>query len=267
MIAVDMDGTVLASKSCLPEENVRALRRAMDAGVLVVICTGRMVESTVPLAEQIGVNAPLSVFNGAMVYDHRSRSILGGRCIPQKTAVQVLKMCEDRGLYVQAFPGEEFYLERRTAWTDYYEDKINGKGTETGMPLSEWLKTDVYKLLCLDEGGVLDAQLPELAAAFPEVSFIKSGETHLEIIARGVDKAYGLQSVCDLTGIRPEEVIAFGDEENDLPMIRLAGVGYVMENAPENILRQAKLIAPKNTDCGVARIVNMYLDEGRMGRG
>ena len=72
MIATDLDGTLLGAKSVLPEENVRALQRAMEAGVKVVLSSGRMVEATTPIGEAIGVNAPMVLFNGAMVYDPAS---------------------------------------------------------------------------------------------------------------------------------------------------------------------------------------------------
>ena len=86
-----------------------------------------------------------------------------------------------------------------------------------------------------------------------------------EIILRGVDKGTGMARLCEICNIAPEEVLAFGDEENDLPLISFAGTSYVMENAPENVRRTAQRIAPRNTDCGVARIVELYLNEKRMG--
>ena len=94
---------------------------------------------------------------------------------------------------------------------------------------------------------------------------MKSGKTHLEIVLAGVDKADGMRGVSAATGIAPDEMLAFGDEMNDMPMLKYCGVSYAMKNAPESVRREVKLIAPKNTDCGVARIVNLYLDEGRMG--
>jgi len=265
MIVTDLDGTLLAGKSILPEENIRALRRAMDAGVQVVIASGRMIEATMPIAEQIGVNAPLSLFNGAMTYDCINDRILKGTTVPRETALRVLRELESRGMYVHTFPGRCYYLDKRCHWTDYYENKIGVKGIEVGKKLSEWLETDVFKLLCLDESAKLDACARELAPLFPELTFVKSGEYHLEVIAAGVDKASGLADISECTGIAPEEMMAFGDEMNDLPMLKFAGVGYAMENAVPGVLREIRLIAPKNTDHGVARIVNMYLDEGRMG--
>lgn len=265
MIVTDLDGTLLSSKSEIPRENIRALRRAMDAGVKVTLASGRMVEATLPIAEAVGVNAPLSLFNGAMTYDLSSGRALRSRAIPRATAVEALREIEARGGYVHAFPGRGYYLEKRCAWTDYYENKIGVNGTAVNQKLSAWLETDVYKLLCLGEERDLDALSAQIAPLFPELTFVKSGKTHLEVVARGVDKASGLRDVSEVTGVALDEMLAFGDEMNDLPMLLCAGTGYAMENAVAGVLESVRHVAPRNTDSGVARIVNRYLDEGRMG--
>jgi len=265
MIVTDLDGTLLAGKSIIPEENILALRRAMDAGVQVVIASGRMIEGTLPIAEKIGVNAPLSLFNGAMAYDYQNDRILSGTTIPCAIARRVLEALEERGVYTQAFPGRGFYASESTPWTEYYSGKINVPANIVGQKLSQWLDADVFKLLCLGEASQLAETMEALGPLFPEVTFVKSCETHLEIIARGVDKASGMADISRLTGVAPEEMIAFGDEMNDLPMLKYVGTGYAMENAVPGVLNEMRRIAPKNTDHGVARIVNMYLDEGRMG--
>ena len=265
MIVSDLDGTLLAGKSNLPEKNIEALKRAMDSGVKVVIASGRMIEATVLIAEKIGVNAPMVLLNGAMVYDMESDRILSGTVIPYETAHQLLIEMEARGAYVQAFPGRGFYVEKANEWTAYYTDKVKVECTETGIPLSQWLKTDVYKLLCLGPKDETDALARDLSVLFPDISFVKSGDTHLEIIMKGVDKASGLRSISEITGIGGDEMMAFGDEENDLPILKYAKYGYAMENCAECVRREIKTLAPKNTDCGVARIVNLFLDENRMG--
>lgn len=265
MIVTDLDGTLLAGKSNLPEKNIEALRRAMDAGVKVVIASGRMIESTVPIAQKIGVNAPMVVMNGAMVYDLQTDRILSGATLPLKTARRILSEIEARGTYVQAFPGRRYYLHRANEWTAYYSEKINVMGVETGIALSKWLQTDVYKLLCLGEKDELDALKDALSPMFPEACFVKSGENHLEIISQGVDKATGLQYISEMTGISAAEMIAFGDEANDLPILKFAEYGYAMENCADSVRSEMRRFAPKNTESGVAKIVNLYLDEGKMG--
>lgn len=267
MIVTDLDGTLLAGGNNIPEKNIAALRRAMDAGVQVVLCSGRMIEATVPIAERVSANAPMVLFNGAMVYDRASDRILAGQTIPRETAIRVLRELEAMGAYVQAFPGRGFFYEKKVEpWTEYYATKISVWGEEVGEKLSTWLKTDVYKLICIGTAAELDVVIRELSPKFPEICFVKSAETHLEVVAAGVDKATGLRALTEITGVTPEEMIGFGDEANDLPLLKYVGHAYVMENAPENVRREIRRMAPKNTQAGLAKIVNQYLDEGKMGR-
>ncbi|MBQ8507689.1 MAG: HAD family phosphatase [Clostridia bacterium] len=267
MIVTDLDGTLLAGGNNIPEENISALARAMEAGVRVVLCSGRMVEATCPIWEKVRSNAPMVLFNGAMVYDGENDEILRGHTIPRETALAVLREVEARGCYVQAFPGRGYYLEKANEWTAYYSGKIGVQGIETGRKLSAWLDTDVYKLLCLGKPEQLALLARELGPKFPDVCFVKSAETHLEIVAAGVDKSTGLRELGEILGISPQEMIGFGDEANDLPMLSHVGTVYVMENAPENVRREVRLVAPRNTQAGLAKIVNLCLNEGRMGRG
>lgn len=267
MIVTDLDGTLLAGGNNIPEKNIVALQRAMDLGVQVVLCSGRMIEATVPIAERVNANAPMVLFNGAMVYDRETDRILAGQTIPRERAVDVLKELEEMGVYVQAFPGRGFFYEKKVdPWTDYYSNKISVRGEEVGEKLSSWLKTDVYKLICLGTAVELDKVIRALSPKFPDICFVKSAETHLEVVAAGVDKATGLKALTELTGVGPDEMIGFGDEANDLPLLKYVGHAYVMENGPENVRREIRRMAPKNTEAGLAKIVNLYLDEGKMGR-
>lgn len=267
MIVTDLDGTLLAGGNCIPEGNLTALRRAMDAGVQVVLCSGRMIESTLPIAQRIGVNAPMVLFNGAMLYDGAQDRILDSRMIAHADALAVLREIEAAGVYAQAFPGRGYFYETETEWTRYYAGKIGVEGAAVGMKLSQWLAGDVYKLLCLGKPAELAELAGRLAPLFPNICFVKSADTHLEIVAGGVDKATGLRALERLSGISPEEMIGFGDEANDLPMLRYVGTPYLMENAPESLRREACRIAPANTQAGLGRIINLYLDKNRMGRG
>ena len=266
MIVTDLDGTLLAGGNNIPEKNIEALRRAMELGAQVVLCSGRMIEATIPIAEAVEANAPMVLFNGAMVYDREADRILSGHTIPKETAVQVLKEIEAMNAYVQAFPGRGYFYEAETEWTRYYSGKISVQGQAVGMKLSDWLKTDVYKLLVIGPAAELDAMQEKLTPMFPDVCFVKSCDRHLEIVANGVDKATGLRELTAISGIGPDEMLGFGDEANDLPLLHYVGHAHVMENAPENVRREIRRMAPKNTEAGLAKIVNQYIDEGKLGR-
>ena len=265
LIAVDMDGTLLGAQGEIPEENIVQLRRAMQKGAKLVLASGRMIESMLPTAEKLAVNAPIIAMNGGLIYDPMEKRILSGTTIPCEIARRVAVAIESDGGYVQAFPGFNYYFEKRCAWTDYYAGKIHFEGIEAKKPISQWIQSDMYKLLYLGEAENLTACAAKWQQHFPEVRFVRSAPCHLEIVAAEVSKAGALRELGNMLNISAEEMLAFGDELNDLDMINYVGTGYIMQNAPEYVLKQAKRVCPSNLQAGVGKIVRLFVDEDRLG--
>ena len=257
LIATDLDGTLLDAASDVTARTCAAVRAAMEAGVMVSLSSGRMPESMIPFAERLGVNAPMILFNGAMIYAHRDGRTLFENAIPADVARDVARMLEEMGIYVQVYPGKGYYCCRRCEYTDQYEASIRVTATELGTPVSGWMQGTMIKMLAIAPPDKLDAAKPELERAFPAgVHFMKSRPHYMEIVAEGIDKL----------GVAREEIMAFGDGQNDATMIASAGTGVAMENAVAECRSAAQLIAPRNTEDGVAQIIERYLAEGRMGR-
>ena len=101
LIATDMDDTLLNAQSDINPRVMDALRAAMAAGCGVSLSSGRMLEAMVPLAERIGVNAPMLLFNGAMAWDHRTGETIFADRIPFETALAIARLCEGMGYYIQ----------------------------------------------------------------------------------------------------------------------------------------------------------------------
>ena len=266
LIAFDMDGTLLNASSDLTPRTQRALQRVMDAGAMISLSSGRMTESMLPIARQIGVNAPMILYNGALIYDHRDGRTLYSRAIPGELAISIARTVEELGLYLQVYPGEGFYCAERTGYTKMYEESCRVHCQTLGQPISAWLKGSAVKLLAIGPAPKVDEARALLTERFPKgASFFKSRDTFLEMVAEGVDKGQALFALADAVGVSMDEVMAFGDEQNDAPMLRAAGCGVAMGNAVELCKAAAQVIAPKNTEDGVAQVLEAYLDEGRIG--
>ena len=126
----------------------------------------------------------------------------------------------------------------------------------------------MVKLLAIAEPGVIDDAQARLTRMFPQgVCFAKSKPRYLEIVREGVDKGRAIEALAGALGVAREEVMAFGDGQNDAPMIRWAGLGVAVENAVDECRRAAARIAPKNTADGVAQVVERMLDAGEIGGG
>ena len=120
VIASDMDDTLLNEKGVLSPRTVAALKRAMEAGAYVVLASGRMLEAARPFAQQVGVNAPVITYNGAMVYDMEKGTALNSLTIDLETARGICSMAEEMGIYIQVYPGEGYFAQERTKYTELY---------------------------------------------------------------------------------------------------------------------------------------------------
>lgn len=264
LIATDLDETLLDKRAELSERTVRALKRAMEAGVFVSLASGRMVKAMARYADVIGVNAPLIAFNGALLYDYRSKTSLEAREVPLEDAKLVALAAEARGIHVQAFTREGYYFERANAFSDLYARGIGGiGGTAVGEKLSGWIDAPMCKLLLIAEPAVASQLVRELAPQFAgRMEIAQSRPNYVECTASGVHKGAALQALAERLHIPRENVAAFGDNENDVSMIRWAGYGYAVANAPEGV-RAGALFAPASDLDGVAQVIEGLLDDGR----
>ena len=174
LMAFDMDDTLLNEKGVITPRTLAALRRAMDAGVYVVLASGRMPEAMGKFAREIGVNAPMVLFNGGMVYDHRTGRTVSRNDVPLETAREILRMAEEHGIYAQAYPGEGYFAAERTKYTEMYENHIKVPCNIVGEKLSGWITTGQVKMLFIGEKEDSPARIKMFSEAFPDVSFMNS---------------------------------------------------------------------------------------------
>ena len=266
LIASDLDETLLNKRAELTHRTVQALRHAMEAGALVSLASGRMVKAITRYAGEIAVNAPVIAFNGALVYDLQRGEALAAREIPLEDAIAVALAAEERGVHVQAFTREGYFFERENAFSDLYARGIGGiTGKAVGQKLSGWIGAPLCKLLLIAEPPPEAANLvAELSPKFHgRMEIALSRPNYVECTAAGVHKGAALEALASLMGIPRENVAAFGDNENDVSMLRWAGCGYAVANAPEKV-REGLLEAPASDQDGVAQVIERLLDEGRI---
>ena len=271
LIATDLDDTLLDARSDITPRTLAALRAAMEAGCGISLSSGRMLEAMLPFARRIGVNAPMLLYNGAMIYDHNTDETVYSARIPHDLALDIVRRVEAMGLYVQLYPGKGYYCAEVTEHTRAYARQIHVEATAAGEPMSAWLAArslDMQKLLIIDTPEGADRAKAVLERAFPRGAvFLKSKAHYVEIAPEGVDKGKSLARLAAYLGLRPEEVMAFGDGQNDAPMLEFAGTGVAVANACPEALASADIIAPPNTEDGVAQVIEGYLAKGEMGKG
>jgi len=261
LIATDLDGTALRSDGSVSTRTAGALRAAEDNGIVVVVATGRPQRWMRPIAQALGHTGLAVCSNGAVVYDLHTDQVLEHTPMTPDVVLAVAAAVR------AAVPDVTFAVVthdsgfgREAAYPVAVDVDLERDGIRTGS-LEELVSDDVVKLLVrhgtLDPDGLL-AAAREVAGELAELTH-SSRSGLLEISATGVTKAATLARLAERAGTAAEEVVAFGDMPNDLPMLAWAGRGYAMANAHPDVLAAAEHMAPSNDDDGVAQVVEKLL--------
>ena len=259
LIATDLDGTLLRSDGTVSGRSVAALRAAADAGLETVLVTARPPRWLDGLAHVVGARGTAICGNGAFRYDVVGRRVFGERTIGREIVTEIVRDLRDQ------IPGTGFAAERHSglaaesmfaAIHDHPEDLV----TTSEIELLE--DAAVGKLLARNP-HLSDEEFIEVATEVigdrAIVSFSGAGGL-AEISAVGVTKAVALAEWCDELGITAQEVWAFGDMPNDLPMLTWAGRSFAVANAHREVLAASTDHCPANDDDGVAAVLETLLD-------
>ncbi|MFD8074024.1 HAD family hydrolase [Streptomyces sp. NPDC059718] len=264
LVATDLDGTLLRNDGTLSARTLDALRGTAGAGAEVVLVTARPPRYLDALAAATGLTGTAVCANGAIVYDIGSRAVTGSTPLPVPVARRVAAALRD------AAPGVGFAVEtgHRLHWAPGYGHHLpEDAGAEVPVTsLAELWATPgpVVKLLAWSPALDADALLAVAEhAAGGRAQFTHSGgHGLLEVSARGVTKAAALAALCASRGIAAEEVIAFGDMPNDLPVLTWAGTGCAVANAHPAVLASVAHRTASNEDDGVARVLERLYGTG-----
>lgn len=267
LIAVDLDGTLLASDGAtVPEENIRALRRAAEKGAEIVLASGRSLVMMEDAAAQLGcVNYTVSSLGAAVTDLKTGRQLAVQGLTPEqrRAIIAVLAPYEplievycDNRIYVER---EE--LERRPPESSFdflrfrYDDRVDGLETVLGERMVEKVDADFFP----DEAALEDARVKLEALGGLHVLTYPS-HLHMEVSDAGATKSRGMQVLCGHLGISAEEVLALGDSDNDLDLFAWAGSSVAMANGSPLARQGADMVTVSNDEGGVARGVEALMD-------
>ncbi|GIP40745.1 5-amino-6-(5-phospho-D-ribitylamino)uracil phosphatase YcsE [Paenibacillus sp. J31TS4] len=237
VIALDMDGTVLNSSHAISPENRKWIDKAIEAGITVMFSTGRGVQSVQKYVEELNLQSPMVSVNGSEVW--KAPGVLFKRHLMETEWIKWLHgIAATHGTWFWGYAVEGLF--NKDHWTDNLDDK-------------QWLKfgfmTDDAEKLALIRGVLEERELFEIT---------NSNVNNLEINPRGISKASGIMDVCNLLGVKMEEVMAMGDSLNDLTMIKESGLGIAMGNAQEELKLAANAVTATNNEDGVALAIRKY---------
>jgi len=260
LLAIDLDGTLVNHELVMNPRDMAAVKAAAAAGVTVVLATGRMFKSSLRYAEPLGLRGPIINYQGAVVREIASGDVWY-RCeltVPMQQ--RVLALAEPRDWHVNAYLDERVFTARARPEADLYA-RIAMVPYEVVGPLSKWVRQDATKMVLVDlDPAEVPARIAELSAWMGDVARVtRSLDWFVEVVNPEVSKARALAMVADRLGIDQAEVCAIGDNLNDEDMVRWAGFGVAMGNAPAALKKLAKYVTGSIDEAGVAQVIERFV--------
>jgi Cof subfamily protein (haloacid dehalogenase superfamily) len=262
-VFLDMDGTLLRSDHSVSEPTIEKIRDLTREGVRVVLVSARPVGAVLPTFRKIGLpaDAPLISLNGSYIVENEKPvfDVTIGLDITASVTEQVRPYGATIAYYLQ----REWYSEVRDAWTDH-EQKIMDEALRVG-PIGHWIEEwtrrgiGPNKMMVMSEPDNIACIQQHLLGLYDgRLNIYPSKATYLEVMDRRGSKENAVRFVSERMGLAPAEVIAIGDNYNDIGMIRFAGVGVAMGNAPEAIRTNADYVTDSNNDDGVRKALEKF---------
>lgn len=272
LICIDMDGTLLNSKHEVSDENKKAIKKAHDRGVNIALCTGRMFLSAKYYADLIGINTPIIASNGAFIKNGYNDKAIYENPLPKDIAIEIYKIAKKYGLTIQFNSWNVLFME--TPASEEHAYVVMNRDLPEEKRVKFIINEKLDEAIQNYEGNILKAGVIEKAAnkdklwtAKEEIKdifrdklhVVSSGDNNFEITVGSVSKGNAAAYLANMLNIPQEEVMCIGDSENDLSMIKYAGIGVAMGNGLDIVKEAADFITDTNDNSGVGKAIKHFV--------
>ena len=262
LAAIDLDGTLLGPDKEISEQNAAAVRRLNENGAQVIIASGRRHQNSIRFQRQLQLSGPIIACQGGLIRDGESGNVIEAHFLPQSVAREIVNEAEKSGVQAIYYHLDHLYVpERNNHWIDLYESRV-GERAETLPSLSQLDGRRALKIVWYGDPVVLKKIRPEIAARIDgKVDVLSTESENLEFMPRGINKAAALEKVARELGVPREQVLAFGDGENDVQMLEWAGMGVAMRHGNSAAIAAARMVSPPGPpETAFARAVDVLFE-------
>jgi Cof subfamily protein (haloacid dehalogenase superfamily) len=268
-ICTDIDGTLLDSQRQLSARTIATFKN-LHKDVKIILASSRMPAAMRHLQIELGIpDHPLIAYNGGYVIhyenDKHKPSVFESVTIDPGICSSIYSFSKGTDIHVSVYFEDEWYAPRLDQWTDREQriTKVNAQIADIEVVLNDWRqnKKGAHKVMCMGPAEQISAMAAELHKHHGnDIHIYFSRPTYLELAPRSISKASGLKRILEsLYTIQPSEVMAFGDNYNDIDLLQSVGLGIAVANARDEAKAVAKEVTLKSTDDGVALAIEKYL--------
>lgn len=263
LLALDLDDTLLRDDLTISEGNKAAIARAKDAGVRVVLASGRNVHSMRAYAVDLGLTGPgdyMICSNGAEIVHSASGRVIDERRLDPATCREIAAAIESRGFPWQVYEEGLIHVSAPNAWA-FEDSRLTGQPSILIEDPEEFFVRGLIKFVVPGTPERMKELVVELSAVLGDRAIVLTSKPYfLEVLPPGADKGSALARLASMLGLALSGSMAVGDAMNDLGMVRISGFGCAPANAIPEVKAAARYISRRtNQDDAVADLVEKVI--------
>jgi len=268
LVAIDLDGTLLDRNKEISNRNKRAIALAIEKGTKIVICSGRVFSGARLYAKQVGSNDPIIACNGAIISENFNKKIIYSNILDTEDCLKIVAICHKHQIYYHVYAGDTMLTEKLSYTSLKYfeknrmlspEDRVEIEVVENMADKIKKMQGQVLKVVVVNDDTELLKRVRNEMEQILSVDVMSSFYDNIEIMNKGVSKGAALKRLSEMLNIPAEEMIAIGDNENDISMLQYAGLGVAMDNGEDCAKEAAQYITTSNNQDGVAHAIEKFI--------
>lgn len=286
LITIDLDGTLLNRYGEVTEYTKDIIKKTTNKGVLVVLASGRISESVLTIAKEIGADKYYISGNGSVLYDMQKDEILYENYLTKEKVLEIIELCDKNSIYYNIYTENAVLAKSLNYNVAFYNYENTKKSSDKKTDIN--IVEDMYnyiknsnlnkflKITICDENKIVFSSILRKIKNISDIDVlevshmsqkkiktgtkeVEVGYFYTEVSSKNVDKWFAIEKVMELENIKKEEVMALGDNNNDIVMIKNAGLGVAMGHSNEQVKKVADYITVDNNEDGVAKAIERYV--------
>ncbi|MDO5717892.1 MAG: Cof-type HAD-IIB family hydrolase [Tissierellia bacterium] len=264
LLALDIDGTTLNDDGIISEENIEYISKIIESGIKVTLISGRCQYTLSKIAKQLNLNGYMSALNGNIIFNLDDEKVVAEHVIDENILMNLLNISQDTDSMLAVFIGDYTYVESvddpiAVDFQKFTEIPFVETGNMIDYLIENDLTHKVNKIAFVDDYEKLKKLRDKIPEELSEsLSQVFSLPICLEIFNNKIGKGSALREIANLYDIDRSQIIAIGDGENDIDMLKYAGKGIATENCMSLVKYHADEITVSNNDHAVARVIQKY---------
>ena len=270
MICIDIDGTLIKPDQTLSSETIKAIRRARDKGVMIVLSTGRMYRSARLYADELELDFPIISANGSYVKDKATDEVIYEKNLSKDDLNFIMGVLDKYGVKINFYNNDTMYISEHRDYVTRYEalskilppeKRIEIRYITKDYPMNDFIEEFggyIQKGIVFPHQGII-ASIRNEVAENKLLKVVSSDIDNIEFTSHLADKGLGVLALAKARNIKPSEIICVGDSENDLSMLKVAGLPVAMGNAIPLLKEVAEYVTDTNVNDGVAKMINKFI--------